>query len=379
VHGQGGILLEHLKMLHLQLDVKPGERLFWYSTTGWMMWNLLVGGLLTEAPIVLYDGAAAHPDLGVLWELADAARISCFGTSAAFITACRKAALAPAVGRDLTALRSVGSTGSPLDRDGFRLVYEALGADTWLFSMSGGTDVCSAFIGGVPTLPVYEGRLQGRALGAKVEAFDPRGQPVLDEVGELVLTEPLPSMPLFFCGDEDGSRYRESYFDVFPGVWRHGDWIEIALDGTAVISGRSDATINRGGVRIGTSEIYRSVLALPAVLDALVLDLPREGQAGSITLVVVLRADASLDQPLRDAIASRLRADCSPRHLPDEIHAVADVPRTLSGKLLELPVRRILLGDDPAQAVSRDALANPTAVDIFVRLAAERTLHETRS
>ncbi len=370
VHGQGGILLEHLKTLNLHFDAKPGERLFWYSTTGWMMWNLLVGGLLTEAPIVLYDGSAGHPDLGVLWDLAAAARINCFGTSAAYLAACRKAGLEPAAGRDLSHLRSVGSTGSPLAPEGFRWVSDAVGADTWLFSMSGGTDVCTAFVGGVPTLPVYEGELQARALGAAVEAFDEAGRPLLDRVGELVLTEPLPSMPLFFWGDADGSRYRESYFGMFPGVWRHGDWIEITSRGTAIITGRSDSTINRGGVRIGTSEIYRSVTALPDVSDALVLDLPRPGQAGSIVLFVVLRDGVLLDEQLIATIRAILREDCSPRHVPDEVHQVGQVPRTLSGKLLELPVKRILLGADPASAVSREALANPEALDYFIELAA---------
>ena len=370
VHGQGGILLEHLKTLNLHFDAKPGERLFWYTTTGWMMWNLLVGGLLTEAPIVLYDGSAAHPDLGVLWDLAAAARISCFGTSAAYLAACLKAGLKPAAGRDLSNLRSVGSTGSPLAPEGFRWVYDHVGADTWLFSMSGGTDVCTAFVGGVPTLPVYEGELQARALGAAVEAFDDGGRPLLDRVGELVLTEPLPSMPVYFWGDEDGSRYRESYFEMFPGVWRHGDWIEITSRGTAIITGRSDSTINRGGVRIGTSEIYRSVTALPDVGDALVLDLPRPGGAGSIVLFVVLRDGVLLDEQLIAAIKRRLREDCSPRHVPDEVHQVGQVPRTLSGKLLELPVKQILLGADPASAVSREALANPEALDYFIELAA---------
>jgi acetoacetyl-CoA synthetase len=370
VHSQGGILLEHLKTLALHFDARPGEPIFWYSTTGWMMWNLLVGGLLTEAPIVLYDGAAAHPDPGVLWDLAERAGIGCFGTSAAYIGACLKAGIEPRAGRDLSRLRSVGSTGSPLAPEGFGWVRDAVGAAVWLFSMSGGTDACTAFVGGVPTLPVYAGELQARALGAKVEAFDEHGRSVVGEVGELVLTEPLPSMPVCFWGDPDGSRYRESYFETYPGVWRHGDWIEITSRGTAVITGRSDSTINRGGVRIGTSEIYRSVLTLPEVDDALVLDLPRGGQAGSITLFVVLRPGALLDEALVARIAARLREDCSPRHVPDEVHQVAEVPRTLSGKLVELPVRRILLGADPASAVSRDALANPGALDQFAELAA---------
>jgi acetoacetyl-CoA synthetase len=371
VHGQGGILLEHLKTVALHIDARPGERLFWFSTTGWMMWNLLIGGLLTESPIVLYDGSPGLSDMNVLWDLAAEAGVSCFGTSAAFIAACMKAGVSPAAGRDFSRLRSIGSTGSPLSPDGFRWVYQHFGADTWLFSMSGGTDVCTAFVGGVPTLPVYAGELQARALGARVEAFDADGRPLVDQVGELVLTEPLPSMPVFFWGDEDGSRYRESYFDMFPGVWRHGDWIEITSRGTAIISGRSDSTINRGGVRIGTSEIYRAVLAVTEVLDALVLDLPRYGTSGFILLFVVLREGTQLDDALVSEIKRRLRDDCSPRHVPDEIRQVAEVPRTLSGKLLEVPVKRILLGADPATAVSRESLANPGALDYFVALAGE--------
>jgi acetoacetyl-CoA synthetase len=281
-----------------------------------------------------------------------------------------KGGVEPSAGRDLCRLRSVGSTGSPLPPEGFRWVYDRVGRDTWLFSMSGGTDVCTAFVGGVPTLPVYSGELQARALGAKVEAFDRNGRPVVGRVGELVLTEPLPSMPVFLWGDEDGSRYRESYFDVYPGVWRHGDWIEITGHGGAIIYGRSDSTINRGGVRIGTSEIYRAVAGVPEVLDALVLDLPREDTSGSIELFVVLRPGVMLDNALVETITRRLRDDCSPRHVPDRVRQVAEVPRTLSGKLLEVPVKRILLGADPASAVSREALANPSALDYFVGLAA---------
>jgi acetoacetyl-CoA synthetase len=330
-----------------------------------MMWNFLVGGLLADAAIVLYDGSPGHPGMEALWQLAADTGITCFGTSAAYIAACAKAGVEPAAGRDLSRLRSLGSTGSPLSPDGFRWVYEHVGADTWLFSTSGGTDVCTAFVGGVPTLPVYAGELQGRALGAAVEAFDEEGRPVVDQVGELVLTEPLPSMPVFFWGDEDGSRYRESYFDVYPGVWRHGDWIEITSRGTAIISGRSDATINRGGVRIGTSELYRAVLTLPEVLDALAVDLPAPG----IVLFVVLREGTELDAALEERIRRALRDECSPRHVPDEIREVAEVPRTLSGKLLEVPVKRILLGADPETSASRDALANPAALDQFVELA----------
>ncbi|HXH96710.1 MAG TPA: acetoacetate--CoA ligase [Gaiellaceae bacterium] len=369
VHGQGGILLEHLKKLNLHADLRAGDRFFWFTTTGWMMWNFLVGGLLSEAAIVLYDGNPATPDLGRLWDLAESAGITCFGTSAAFVSSCLKAGIEPARGRDLSRLRSVGSTGSPLSAEGFRWVYDHVGSDTWLFSTSGGTDLCTAFVGGVPTLPVYAGELQARSLGAKVEAFDEDGRSVVDQVGELVLTEPMPSMPLYLWNDPDGERYRESYFDVYPGVWRHGDWIEITSRGTAIIYGRSDSTINRGGVRMGTSEIYRAVLASDHVVDALVVDVPREGTDGWMSLFVVLRDGATLDPDLESDLRRRIRTDCSPRHVPDEIRAVPEIPRTLSGKILEVPVKRILAGETPERVASRGSLANPAALDWFADLA----------
>jgi acetoacetyl-CoA synthetase len=369
VQGQGGILLEHLKKLHLHVDAHPGDRLFWFTTTGWMMWNFLVSGLLTRAAIVLYDGNPGRPDMNVLWDLAERAGITMFGTSASYIAACMKAGIEPAAGRDLSRLGAVGSTGSPLSPEGFDWVYEQFGADTWLFSTSGGTDLCTAFVGGTPLLPVYRGELQARALGAAVEAWDEDGNSVIDEVGELVVTEPMPSMPVFFWGDPDGSRYRASYFEHYPGVWRHGDWIEITSRGTAVIYGRSDSTINRSGIRMGTSEIYRAVLGLDDVLDALVVDVPRPGTEGWMPLFVVLREQAELDDGLRREIARRVREQCSPRHVPDEVFAIAEVPRTLSGKALEVPVKRILSGTPPERAASRDSLTNPAALDWFVDLA----------
>ncbi|HKY26100.1 MAG TPA: acetoacetate--CoA ligase [Gaiella sp.] len=370
VHGHGGILLEHLKALNLHVDLQPEDRFFWFTTTGWMMWNFVVGGLLTDASIVLYDGSPGHPDLGRLWDLAEEAGVTCFGTSAAFIASCGKSSLVPREGRDLSRLAAIGSTGSPLSPEGFDWVYEALGRDTWLFSTSGGTDVCTAFVGGVPTLPVYRGELQARSLGAKVEAWTTEGVSVTNEVGELVLTEPMPSMPTRLWGDDDGSRLHASYFDAFPGVWRHGDWIEITDRGTAVITGRSDATINRGGVRMGTAEIYGAVLALDEVVDALVVDLPRDGTQGYMPLFVVLRDGVALDDELVAGIRSRIREDCSPRHVPDEIRAIAEVPRTLSGKVLEVPVKRILNGEPTDAALSRDSLANPDALRPFEELAA---------
>jgi acetoacetyl-CoA synthetase len=368
VHGQGGILLEQYKKL-LHLDAQAGDRVFWFSTTGWMMWNFLVGVLLSDASIVLFDGNPGHPDLGTLWDLAENARVSTFGTSAAFLAACMKAGLEPARGRDLDALRAVGSTGSPLSPEGFRWVYDQLGADTWLFSTSGGTDMCTAIVGGVVTLPVYLGEIQARCLGASVQAWDEHARSVIGEVGELVITQPMPSMPIGFWGDRTGERYHDAYFQMFPGIWRHGDWIEITSRGTAIIYGRSDSTINRGGVRMGTSEIYRAVLAVPEIIDALVVDVPREGTDGWMPLFVVLRDGETLTDQLTGEIRSRIRADCSPRHVPDEIIPIAEVPRTLSGKVLEVPVKRILTGTPVEQAASRESLANPQALDPFIAMA----------
>ena len=370
VHGHGGILLELSKQIGLHVDLQRDDRLFWFTTTGWMMWNFLNAALLTEGSIVLYDGSPGHPGLGTLWDLAAAAGVTCFGTSASFIAACMKDGTEPRAGRDLSRLEALGSTGSPLSPDGFDWVYDRLGPDVWLFSTSGGTDLCTAFVGGVPTLPVYRGELQARALGAKVEAWSADGKPVVGDVGELVITEPMPSMPLYLWGDEDGSRYRASYFETFPGVWRHGDWIEITERGTAIITGRSDATINRGGIRMGTAEIYRAVLSVPEVVDALVVDLPREGTQGYMPLFVVLEPGRALDGDLVTAIRDRIRDDCSPRHVPDEIRAVPAVPRTLSGKVLEVPVKRILSGEATERAVSRDSLVDPDALKPFEELAA---------
>jgi len=372
VHSQGGILLEHLKKLHLHLDAREGDRVFWFSTTGWMMWNFLAGVLLTPASIVLYDGSPGHPDLGVLWDLAEQTQTTCFGTSAAYIASCMKDGVRPADGRDLSALRSVGSTGSPLSPEGFDWVYDQLGADTWLFSTSGGTDVCTAFVGGCPLLPVYLGELQARSLGADVHAFDEDGNDLVGEVGELVITQPMPSLPIFFWNDPDGERLRESYFDTYPGVWRHGDWIEITERGTAVIYGRSDSTINRGGIRMGTSEIYRAVLGIEQIVDALVVDIPRDGAESWMPLFVVLRDGANLDDSLTREIARRVREECSPRHVPNDVFAIEAVPRTLSGKVLEVPVKRILMGTPADRAASRDSLQDPAALDWFVALAAER-------
>jgi acetoacetyl-CoA synthetase len=369
VHGQGGMLLEHLKALNLHVDAQAGDHVFWFTTTGWMMWNFLTGMLLTQASIVLFDGNPGTPSLDMLWDLAAETGTTVFGTSASFLATCQKEGVEPAAGRDLSALNAVGSTGSPLSPEGFQWVYDELGADTWLFSTSGGTDVCTAFVGGVPTLPVHRGELQCRALGADVQSWDPDGNPLIGEVGELVIAQPMPSMPIYLWNDEDGSRLRESYYDTYPGYWRHGDWIEITDRGSAIISGRSDSTINRGGIRMGTAEIYRAVMAEDDVVDALVVDIPKTGTEGFMPLFVVLREGATLDDELVKRIKTRIRTDCSPRHVPNEIQQVKAVPRTLSGKVLEVPVKRILMGQDPEKAASRDSLANPEALDVFVAYA----------
>jgi acetoacetyl-CoA synthetase len=369
VHGHGGILLEQLKTM-LHLDLHRGERMFWFTTTGWMMWNFLIGCLFSEAAIVLYDGSPAYPDLGRLWQLAEQTGITCMGVSAGLLASCEKAGIEPAREYDLSRLRAIGSTGSPLPPEGFRWVYEHVGPDIWLFSTSGGTDVCTAFVGGCPLLPVYAGELQCRVLGCAVQSWDEQGRPLRDEVGELVLAQPLPSMPLFLWGDESGERYRESYFDMYPGIWRHGDWIRITPRGGAVIYGRSDSTINRQGVRMGTSEIYRATSSLPQVTDALVVDVP-SGDAGELLMVlfVVLHDGMRLDDSLRAEIKVRVREYCSPRHVPNKILQIEEVPRTLSGKALEVPIKRILMGAAPSEAASVESLANPHALDYFVELA----------
>ena len=368
VQSQGGILVEQLKK-RLHLDLRAGDRMFWFTTTGWMMWNFLVGCLHSEAAIVLYDGSPAHPDLNCLWSLAERARITCMGVSAGLLASCEKGDVHPARDFDLSALREIGSTGSPLSPESFRWIYEAVGSDMWLFSTSGGTDVCTAFVAGCPLLPVYEGELQCRALGCAVEAWDEQGNSVADEVGELVITEPMPSMPLFLWGDETGQRLRESYFEMYPGVWRHGDWIRITPRGGAVIYGRSDSTINRQGVRMGTSEIYRAAHAVPGVLDTLVVDVPKPDGELWMVLFAVLAPGVELTDELTAQIKKRIREDCSPRHVPNEIRQIAEVPRTLSGKVLEVPVKRILMGTPPEQAASVESLANPRSLDYFVEMA----------
>lgn len=367
VHGHGGITLEHAKALGLHLDLGPGDRFFWFSTTGWMMWNFLVSGPLVGAAVVMFDGDPGSPDLDTLWQLAEESRATFVGLSAPFIMACRKADLSPVDTHDLSAVRGVGSTGAPLPADGFQWVYDHVGRDLVLGSVSGGTDVCTAFVGASPITPVTAGRIPCRMLGCRIEAFDEAAQSVIGEVGELVITAPMPSMPVAFWGDEDGSRYADAYYDVFPGVWRHGDWVEIGEDGSLVISGRSDATLNRGGVRIGTAEFYAVADTLPEVRGSLVVHLEdNEGGLGELVLFVATASGGPLDDDTIAALRRALRTELSPRHVPDRFITVPDIPTTLSGKKLEVPVKRMLRGADPDLAVSRGALANPAAVDALL-------------
>jgi acetoacetyl-CoA synthetase len=367
VHGHGGMLLEHWKALALHSDLGPGDRFIWFTTTGWMMWNFLVSGLVVGATVVLFDGDPGHPDLGELWRTAGETGVTYFGTSAPFLLSCRKAGVEPARLADLSRLRAVGSTGAPLPVEGFRWVYEQLAPEVHLASVSGGTDVCTAVVGGSPLVPVRAGEISCRYLGAKVEALDERGEPVVGRQGELVISAPMPSMPVGFWGDADGSRYRAAYFEGHPGVWTHSDWITVHDDGACVITGRSDATLNRGGVRMGTSELYAVVEGLPEVADSLVVHLEDgSGGPGRLLLFVTLAEGVALDDDLRARLARTLRTELSPRHVPDEVHAVPGVPRTLSGKKLEVPVKRILAGTEPDAAASRGSLANPEVLDAFV-------------
>src|SRR5690349_17894985 len=367
MHGHGGVVLEHLKALSFHQDLRPGDVFTWYTTTGWMMWNYLAGGLLAGVTIVLYDGSATYPETDRLWRLAAEHGVTYLGVGAPYLVACMKAGLCPGAEVGLPALRAIGSTGSPLPPEAFGWVYEAVKPDLLLGSYSGGTDVCTGFVGPCPLLPVRAGVIAGSCLGARVEAYDQSGRPVIGEVGELVLTAPMPSMPVGFWNDPDGDRYRASYFSPWPGVWRHGDWISILPDGGCVIFGRSDATLNRGGVRMGTSEFYRVVEQFPEVADSLVVDTGQLGADGRLILYLVLTGDLTLDGDLTSRIKAALRSALSPRHVPDEIHQVPGIPRTLSGKKLEVPVRKILLGTPVADAADPDALANPEVLAWFAR------------
>jgi len=371
VHSHGGITLEHVKALGLQLDLGAGDRFFWFSTTGWMMWNYLVSGLGVGSTVVMFDGNPAWPDLSALWRMSEEVGLTYFGTSAPYLLACRKNGLVPGELADLSALRGMGSTGAPLPPEGFDYVYSAISEDVLLSSVSGGTDVCTGFVGGNPLLPVRAGRIAGICLGCKVESYDASGSPVIGKQGELVVTAPMPSMPVGFWHDDDGSRYRAAYFEDYPGVWRHGDWITIEADGSCVLSGRSDATLNRGGVRLGTAEFYSVVEAMPEVADSLVVHLEdSHGGSGNLLLFVVPSEGTDFGDELVAAITRELRTNLSPRHVPDSVHAVPAIPHTLSGKKLEVPVKRILRGVSADEAAAKGALANPESLDAFAAFAA---------
>ena len=369
-HSHGGNLLEHLKYLHFHNDVHPGERFFWYSTTGWMMWNFTLAALLARATIVLYDGSPGYPDLNVLWELAEKASITHFGTSAPFLVSCMKAGLSPGSKYNLSNLRSIGSTGSPLPPEAFGYVYEKIKNDVWLSSMAGGTDVCTAWVGGNPLLPVYQGEIQCICLGCAMESWNEDGLPVSEgEVGEMVVTRPMPSMPVFFWNDDDGSKYKSSYFEQYPGVWRHGDWIQITGRETVIILGRSDATLNRQGVRIGTAEIYRALDQIPEIRDSLIINLEKPDGTDWMPLFVLLNPGKELDDTLTGKIKAVLRTTYSPRHVPDAIIVVPDIPYTISGKKMETPVKKIFQKRAPDKAFNPDSMRNPGSMKFFIDMA----------
>jgi acetoacetyl-CoA synthetase len=372
VHGHGGILVEHLKNHGLSWDLRAGDRLMWFTTTAWMMWNALASSLLLRASIVMIDGNPLHPDLEMQWRLAEQLRPTQMGVGPALLMACRKAGVRLR-DYDLSSIRQLCAAGSPLAPEGYDWVYEQLGPELLLNVGSGGTDVCTGIVQGGPLLPVYRGEISGCTLGVDVAAYDVDGRPLVGQVGELVIRAPMPSMPVRFWNDPGGERYRATYFEDYPGVWRHGDWITLTERGSAVISGRSDATLNRGGVRLGTGEFYPVIEALHEVVDSLVVHLEdRQGGPGELVLFVVLADGLVLDGALRAKITAALRGALSPRHVPDTLEAVPAIPRTLTAKKLELPVKRILLGAAASEVASRDALADPSALDAFVDFAARR-------
>jgi acetoacetyl-CoA synthetase len=366
-HSHGGVLLEHLKYLHFHNDVKPGENFFWYSTTGWMMWNFMQASLLAGASSVLYDGSAGYPDLNQLWKFAGKLPIHHFGTSAPYLTACMKKGLKPGELTDLSELRSIGSTGAPLPPETFDWVYESVSSDVWLCSMSGGTDVCTAFVGGCPYEPVKRGRIQQRCLGVDLHAYSEEGVEMIGSLGEMVIQKPMPSMPIYFWGDYDTWRYKESYFRMFEGKWRHGDWIQIFRDGSLVIYGRSDATLNRKGIRIGTAEIYAVLDQTEGIKDSLIVNVEHENGEDVMPLFVVLDEGAELNK-IKPKIKKKLKLECSPRHVPDEVIQVPAIPYTLSGKKMEVPVKKALMGMNPGKAMNRDAMKNPEAMEVFVEM-----------
>ncbi len=371
VHGHGGILVESMKFTGLHMNIHPGERFFWFSTTGWVMWNILQSSLLVGATPILYDGSPAYPDMEVLWQLAEHSKMTVFGTSAAYLMSCMNAGLEPGRRYHLNALKTIGSTGSPLSPEGFGCVYDHVKKDILLGSVSGGTDPCTAFLGCNPLLPVRAGELQCRCLGVSAQAYDESGNSLIGEVGELVITEPMPSMPLHLWNDNENTRYNECYFDIYPGVWRHGDWLKITSRGSGVILGRSDSTINRLGVRMGSSEIYAAVEELEEVADSLVIGFETPAGQYLMPLFVVLKEGLELNDILKKSINDKIRAALSARHVPDEIYAIPQVPRTLNAKKLEVPVKKILSGIAVEKAVNIDSMGNPEAINYFVRLATE--------
>ncbi|WP_448626457.1 acetoacetate--CoA ligase [Geodermatophilus sp. URMC 64] len=372
LHGHGGVVLEQVKSGVLHMDLSPGDRLFWYSSTAWIMWNISTSALLSGVTVVVYDGAPAYPSTDAQFALAERTGMTYLGTSAGYLSACEKAGIRPGDTYDLSALRAIGSTGSPLPSAAFRWVYDAVKRDVLLGSLSGGTDVASGFIGTCPLLPVTVGELQRPNLGVAAASWDEEGRPVVGELGELVITEPMPSMPLSFWNDPDGSRYREAYFEPWPGVWRHGDWLEITDRGTCLITGRSDSTLNRGGVRMGTADIYAAVESIPAVVDCVVLGVELPDGGYWMPLFVQLAPGEELTDELVGEIKQAIRTTASPRHVPDEVIAVPGVPHTRTGKRLEVPLKRLFQGVDPAKAVNPGAVDDASLVDTFVQMAKER-------
>ncbi|WP_293394646.1 acetoacetate--CoA ligase [Nevskia sp.] len=380
VHSHVGVLLEHLKVMHFHLGLKPTSVMFFYSTTGWMMWNLLFAALLTGAAAVLYDGNPAHPSIDFLWQLAADTGTTSFGASPTYVQIMEKAGLEPGKLYDLSRLESVIVAGAPSTPETFAWFYRCVKQDLWVTSQSGGTEICSGFVGAVPLLPVHAGEIQARMLGMDVHAWRDDGTPAgPDEVGELMVTSPFPSMPIKFWNDEGGKRYRESYFEVFPGVWRHGDFIKVNARGGCYIYGRSDSTLNRYGVRIGTAEIYRAVEQLPEIADSLIVCCELPGGQFFMPLFIRLKPDYALDDGLVQRIARKLREDCSPRHVPDKVYALDILPYTLTGKKMEVPVRKLLMGWPLEKAASRDAMMNPAAIDWFVDFAGTTSDYQWRA
>ena len=377
VQGHGGIVVEHLKSVVMGNNLTREDRVFWFTTTGWVMWNLLLGGLLAGSTIVLYDGSPSYPNMDTLWQLVEDVGITFFGTSAPYLINCMKAGQKPKEKFDFTKLQSISATGAPLTEEAYRWVYENIKDDLWLSSGSGGTDVSSGFVGGVSILPVRVGEIQGRNLGVFVEAYDEQGNSLTNEVGELVISNPMPSMPLYFWNDPENKRYFESYFDTYPGVWKHGDWIKIDEKGSCVIYGRSDSTINRSGVRIGTSDIYRVVDGLDEIIESLAIDLEVLGRESSLLLFVVLNGNQALDSLLIEKIRNQIKTNVSPRFTPDKIFAVKQVPKTLNGKKMEVPIRKLLLGFELEKVVNPDSMSNPESLEFFIHLAKElKELHK---